>query len=451
MLRCRFSWLLSALLTLSCQGKQTGTPSDGAPSPDGANDTKQASEPDPPTGAEQAGEPWRERTRTHLLLRRHGPKMTTADYVAVTIGDTLEASPPLTSTATPLAFWPDHFASRAAHDGRNHFVIATGDAAPWQLRRHELGADGTVQVTDTVEIGEVVPAALHLVGDQLFMGQDNAVIRIDFAGPQPQRTEVHRRPDMIYKAYDLFVRDLEWLLAIDDEVVPIYAESLGLHQGAAPVREAGWELPGAINGHYYAGVLARRPGHAHGERNGTLYVLVSYGIMDGNGQDLAALPIRDGALTVEPELIINGGGRSKLPVLEEHVDRGSGEPRTLLAGAAFSPWRALARYLSADGRETLLLCAGPRDILAVPADFDGDSKASIVEIDGDCLDLLVDDGRIWALVDPDPSAADQPDPDPEAGPPSTSELLELALSAGDSPKATVLRRVALAGFDAIVR
>ena len=42
-------------------------------------------------------------------------------------------------------------------------------------------------------------------------------------------------------------------------------------------------------------------------------------------------------------------------------------------------------------------------------------------------------------------------PDPEAGPPQTSELLELALSSGDSPKATVLRRVALAGFDAIVR
>jgi hypothetical protein len=127
-------------------------------------------------------------------------------------------------------------------------------------------------------------------------------------------------------------------------------------------------------------------------------VVASYGIMDGHGQDLAALAIRDHALAVGPDVTLNSHAMEDPPVLEEHVSRETGKPEKLAFGRDYTPWTGLARVAPAEGPAWILLAAGPRGLLLLPERFGPTTRAEAVDVGGECADVLVDGERVLALV-----------------------------------------------------
>lgn len=429
---------LALLVPLGCkQGSKHSPPAAAS----GGDDDGADAPPKP-----EAPKPWVEAPRTHLLVQRHAPKQDTAEYLPVALADGLRAEAPVSLAAIANPRWPDHYLAPAAHGGGERFVAVAGEAEAWTLAVYQAGKSKPRQ---GIEFKGEHPAAMHLAGDKLLLGQANTVTFFDLGAERPRWTLLHTLEDMQFKAYDLFARSGDWLIAIDDVVTPIYADSFGLTANKAPKHEAGWQLPGAINGHYYAATLV--PSGDGDTRDGTLYALVAYGIMSGNGHNLTALEIVDGELKFESGAIVNSGAGGSLAVLEEHVDRGSGEPSKLLAGEDYSEWTALAHHRDASG-ERLLLCAEARDILVAPTQFKGLSELPSIELEGDCLDLLVDGERLWVIVDPEPR---ERAPAEEWAPPTTSKLLELKLEApakGEGPpKASVVDSLELPGHHRFVR
>lgn len=290
--------------------------------------------------------------------------------------------------AVPNPRWPGHHLSLVSHDGGDHWMALepkNGELAI--VRRHVDGRE-----VGFVPIGADPPAALHAFGTRVFVGRAAAVALADFAAPHPALTVLHERADMYGKPYDLFVRSGDWLVAIDDEVSPIYADTFTIGE-AAIVHDTAWDMPTFINGSYYAGAL-----RVDAARTGTLYALAHYGIMSGNGQDLVALPLERGKLTVGGDVILNGRVLTSPPVLEEHADRGSGKPDKLVAGTEMTGWRDLAVAPAAGDSGRLLIAASERGLLSLPTDFGPSTKADMIDLGGPCLDVRVEGGVVHALV-----------------------------------------------------
>jgi hypothetical protein len=375
------------LLALACtrteseQPSSTSSASPSAPQDTSPplNDTRPPSEPS-----------WTEPTRSHLLLHQHLPEQDSAKLLPMT----LSTDPPApglarTHAASPLPNWPGHFTSELSHDGGNQYVIVQGAPEAWQLEAWPFAL--TSDPTARVELGEVLPAAVTLIGADVLLGQANTIAWIDLAADPPTRVELTRRDELFGKAYDLFVRSGSWLIAIDDQVSPIWADGFRLGLGQ-PERIQDLELPSAINGSYYAGQLV-----ASGPTDGVLYLLLHYGIMDGHGHDLTALTLRAGKLSVSSEVLINSSAGIDPPVLEEHVDRRTDKPTKLAAGVDYSEWTQIA-YALAGGQPRLLISAGERGLLELPIDFGPTTKANVIELGGSVLDVIALGERTFTLV-----------------------------------------------------
>lgn len=343
----------------------------------------------PTTDASRA---WTDPPRTHLLLLRHEGTSPEVDVLPLRLSAELPA--PLATqrvAALPRADWPGHFLAVAAHGGEEGWVHAGGREGAWTLVQRGTSTQG---VTREVAVGPTIPAAMHMVGDAVLVGAGNTVGTVDLAVKDPRWQVLHERPDMQFKAYDLFARAGEWLVAIDDEVMPMYADAFTLDASGRATHRAAWSLPGVINGHYDAAVLGRR-GTGF---DGTLWVVAGYGIMDGHGQDLAALAIEDHALRFGPEVTLNSQPLEDPPVLEEHVSRETGKPEKLAFGSDYTPWTGLARWAPAEGPAKLLLAAGARGLLVLPEGFGPSTRAEAIDVGGECADVLVDGGRVRVLV-----------------------------------------------------
>jgi len=322
--------------------------------------------------------------RTHVLALRHVPEAGRLQVLPLRIGSVgFEVSAEVERPALPRTDWEGHYSAVLGHDGGTTWASAEPDGQGWQVVVHTIGKPETRTVAAPLR-----PAALHVVGSAVIAGADNTIGWIDLAAPTLAWQEIHRRPDMKFKAYDLFVRDAEWLIAIDDEVMPMYADSFAVDDRGKPTHARGWSLPGIINGHYTHAALARS-----GARDGVLFTVTPYGIMDGNGQDLAALRITGDVLAFDAKVTLNSTRLSDPPVLEEHVSRETRQPEKLAAGTGYTPWRGLALH---DGR--VLLAAGTRGLLVLPQVFTPDTKATVVAVGDECRDVLVADGRTWVLV-----------------------------------------------------
>lgn len=322
--------------------------------------------------------------RTHVLALRHVPEAGRLQVLPLRIGSVgFEVSAEVERPALPRTDWEGRYSAVLGHDGGTTWASAEPDGQGWQVVVHTIGKPETRTVAAPLR-----PAALHVVGSAVIAGADNTIGWIDLAAPTLAWQEIHRRPDMKFKAYDLFVRDAEWLIAIDDEVMPMYADSFAVDDRGKPTHARGWSLPGIINGHYTHAALARS-----GARDGVLFTVTPYGIMDGNGQDLAALKITGDVLAFDAKVTLNSTRLSDPPVLEEHVSRETRQPEKLAAGTGYTPWRGLALH---DGR--VLLAAGTRGLLVLPQVFTPDTKATVVAVGDECRDVLVADGRTWVLV-----------------------------------------------------
>jgi hypothetical protein len=110
-------------------------------------------------------------------------------------------------------------------------------------------------------------------------------------------------------------------------------------------------------------------------------MLGHYGIMDGSGHDLAALPLEGGKTKHDGELVLNSTASTDPPVLEEHIDRGSGKPTKIVAGTEVTTWTGVELVGEGDARR-ILLPAGARGLLAIPPKFTPETKAEDAKVDG---------------------------------------------------------------------
>lgn len=318
-----------------------------------------------------------------LLVEKHGDKDARASYLAI---DLSSARPQPISLADAPALargdWPGHFRTVAAHDGPRwvrgeakggRYALLVGDARGGAPRSIDLDGE---------------PTSLHLDGSALWVGLGRRLGWIDLAAARPAFQELVAR-DHQFKAYDLFARSGDRLVAIDDVVMPMVADFFATG-GKAPRRLADWRLPGVINGHYQHAALVPA-----GAGSWTLYLVAPYSIMDGSGHDLAAVPVRGDKLVFEEGLTLQNGRGGATPILEEHVDRGAGKPVSLVAGSEVTAWTGLA--VDPDGGR-LLIAAGKRGLIVLPGDFKSDSKGVLVDLGGECRDVAVRGGALVALV-----------------------------------------------------
>jgi hypothetical protein len=304
-------------------------------------------------------------------------------------------------------------------------VLAHGGGASWATAAPPEGGDATLRFHaggavaeyrlqrrgPTGEADRVVslrcktPSALALIGDLAVVGAGNQVVTVDFAAPDPVAQVVREREGMRRgKAYDLFARRGDWLIAIDDVVSPIYADGFRVTRGGLE-HEQDLRLPDSINGRYAVAALrATKP------RDGTLFAVVPYGIMDGNGHDLVALRFRAGKIVSRVDVVLQNASGGDPPVLSEHVSRvRADEPPRLVAGDAYTGWSGL---VVVDGEEgaRLLVSAGERGMLVLPAGFDASTRAQARDLGGPCLHVRERAGRVWALVGGDAPALIELDP-----------------------------------------
>ena len=408
----RFQWklvLAGLLVTLattgSCDRKRPQIETDSANRSAGQNSGRVMAT----DGGSQASQskPHPAGKRSWLVVVAHEHESATARYLPLRIvdpaarGSDLRAGTPIEHAAIELANWPGHYNSQAAQDSNGAILVVghpgaksggTGNqtsSPAWQVTRHDLAAGSQRDIAIDAE-----PTALHLHGEQLYVGAGHRVGHVDLRASQPRFTVIHERPDLRYKAFDLFVRHDDWLIAIDDEVFPLYADSFELADGKPPVHRGGWDLPSVINGHYDMAALL--PGQNTG--NGTIFLVASYGILSGDGYDLIGLPVRDHKLIAPDDFVLQNREASQPAVLEEHNGRGGSQPDKLLAGTNFTPWSGLALVRSG-ASAMLAIAVGQRGIFLVPGDFTMSSKVTQVDTGGQCFDVLADGSdTLHALV-----------------------------------------------------
>jgi len=340
-----------------------------------------------------SGKGWTERARTHLLLEQHENTSARARYLAVDVsGPAATLHSVVEAVALPMDNWPEHFVAVVSHDRAEHWVTPEIGEEGWALAHNRVTGERDRSVTILRP-----PDSVHLAGDVALVGIDNEVGYVDFTEETPKYTPIVQRAEAAFKAYDLFVRRGDWVVAIDDVVTPIYADTFRL--GASPVHSQAWEMPSFINGSYILGAL-----HRSDAESGTLFAIGTYGIMDGSGQDLVALAIENGKLKAKREVTLNATPLSDPPVLEEHVSRRTGKPEKLAAGSDMTPWTGLDLLHAGRELDRVLVAAGARGLLMISPSFGPETKAEVLDTGGECVDVVVDQRRVYLLVGGDSPA-----------------------------------------------
>ncbi len=364
------------------------------PRTDGPADKAQPTVPPPAEEVQEKppmkGPPfWREPAVTHLLAVAHENASPRATVLPIKLGDTLEPLETRDWGAQPIPNWKDHFTFVVAHGGEERYAVShrSGeDYGVWWAKIGDADAD------QTVSLGPVAPASMMVAWRTVLVGIENRVGQVDFTADTPAYEVVLEREEMKFKAYDLFVRRGDMVVAIDDVVTPIYADSFRIDGRGRLTPLAAFSMPGIINGSYVHAAL-----HTTSAVRGTLYAITPYGIMDGNGQDLSRLPMTDGKTSFDEELTLNSTRHPN--VLEEHVDRGTKKPTKLAAGTTYSAWTGLD-LLERDGQlHSVLVAAGSRGLFVLPPDIGPDSKATPIDLGASCLDVKVVGDRVFALVE----------------------------------------------------
>lgn len=379
--------LALSVLMASCGGREEGRPQVATPPPTPADAAParpvvpEAREAPAPYVENPADARW-------LVVEAHTHTEARARHAAIELDDQASKATVVPLGAAPALVhrsWSGHFRAVSAHQGPRWIRAAsTGTADAPRFRLVVADASAPKSAARTIDLGDLEPTALHLVGSTVHIGAGQRVGWIDLGAGTPAFTEVVSRQLRGGKAYDLFVRLGDRLLAVDDVVMPMLADWFALDSQGRARRLGDWSLPGVINGHYqHAALLTRGPGEW------TLFLVAQYSIRSGSGHDLAAVPVRGDSLVFPDDLVLQNARGGPIPVLEEHVARGSqGIGKTITA------WTGMA--VDAAGGK-LLIAAGGRGLLVVPTDFAHDTPVISVSL-GDCRDVIASGGHLFALI-----------------------------------------------------
>lgn len=314
-----------------------------------------------------------------LLLEQHARREPTVRYFAVELGVDPRTRPASTYLGEfpALTLYPNDKAPHhavAAHEGARWVQVVASERGGLRAVVRSLPASKPLA---TVELGDMTPAALHLVGDALWIGARAQVGWADLAEPSPQfRPLAVRKEHAPYgKYYDLFARAGDRLIAIDDVVLPLYADWFALDARGAPREHIGdWRLPAMPNGHYTGATLVR---------DGEDFVLFTTSTKSsgysGPGQGMFRLPIvRDAHV---------GNSRHPMPNIEES--------NPSVAGTRFTAWEGFT--VSPDGQQ-VLIAAGERGLLVMPSQLPEGVTAATIDLGGRVRDVTVRGAGLFALV-----------------------------------------------------
>lgn len=379
-----------------------------------------------------------------LLLERHDRAQAEARYLPVDLrGGALASAKlgtprtrpaihePRWGTRMPDGSWGPAYRTVVASEGdrfaRAEATPAGPDAFRYRLVVERLDGSGGASALASVDRGDAAPWALELAGQTLLVGGDGRLDHVELDAVPPAVRELVVRTGTFRKPYDLFVRQGEHLLAIDDQVAPRFADWLRLDARGRPTRVADLSLPGMINGVYAAAAIT-----PDGADAWTIHALLPFGIITGAGQTLATLHLRGSVLEPGGDVVLNGGG-GRAGVVEEFEPRGTHGTRHLVAGETMTTWSAIA---APPEPPVVLVAAGARGLLVFPRVLEPTTRPAVLELGGDCRDVLLRGRRIVALVGSGESAA----------------LVELRASATAPAGLEVAGRLALpASYDRFVR
>lgn len=335
-----------------------------------------------------------------IVLEDHPSTASSARYVAIAFGQDPASKPGVRSLG-------EHSADRHPHrDGvflthptfdAGELALAIpggGEGASWSV--HLIRDEATAP--RTIPLGKLQPTALHRVGRALFLGvleeETPRLGWLDLDEKMPSFRELNTHGKLPrFKAYDLFARSGSRLLAIDDVVTPIYADWIELDAQGHPSHSEPWTLPSFINGHYTLAALT-----PSGKGLWNLFAVGRYGIMSGSGHDLVRMTVQNRTLKESGVRTINSslGGSSELPVIEEHVPRGTMTKELRITGDRFTEWTGLAFDPSSD---QVLVAAGDRGLFSFASSLPKTTTPTVIDVGGECHDVrLLEPGIALALV-----------------------------------------------------
>ena len=327
-----------------------------------------------------------------LILQQHISPATTARMLPVA----LTTDGPVVGQSTEIVApelwnWRQQRKVLASAAGEHWIAAAQSESGEWQLHVHSAAEPAAKPRSIPLDLDSIT--GLLAVDHRVVVGSGNRVGYVDTSADAPSFTLLAERRGA-GKAFDVFARDGDLIVAIDDEVSPIYAELLTVRGDREITHLEGWNMPTFINGVYRLAALSISDAKA---RDGVLYATGSYEIMSGDGQDLTAIPIRGGKLPGGlAEVLNDGSGVSNPPVIEEHVSRGSGAVEKIVHGKNMTMWTGLA--VTAGSPRQVALAAGSRGLLLFPGDFDHQTKATAADLGGACHDIITVGEDTYALI-----------------------------------------------------
>lgn len=325
---------------------------------------------------------WTEPARTRLALLEHDPRRRTGQVVSFLLdprGATIASA--FDVPAMPLDPGSAYSHVVAAHDGADAFAVARADTpdGPWYVDVRDLSSSAPWR---SVPIPHAPPAALLISGGWVLVGHAERVSAFRVDDPEGTYTELLHRRVLGGKAYDVFARHGPYVVAIDDMIMPMYADSFKLGSGV-PEHIAGYDMPSLVNGHYVRAALDL---DANGD--GRLFADSRFSHRSGSGQCLVAVPFAGGAPASIPHPTV-------AITTCESIHRNDDTGARLFAGASMTSWLGLAATPAArSGR--VLIAAGTRGLFSLPQNFTSDSKPNIHNI-GTITDVLAQGDHVWAL------------------------------------------------------
>jgi hypothetical protein len=386
----KVAFVSASLLLAACNhGKEGAARDKKAPAVPGQNLPKEADAP--------ATKEIKDMPRNHLVLLSYRDDQAEGHLVVASIDKpqfTLSSEVPL--KATPWKNWEGHYKLVAAADATGWISSYPGEAEGTWSFTHQLFTEEGPPHQKNVKLEEV--AGLHRIEDLALAGTNTRLGSIDLRTENSSFTEIKNRREFPYKAYDVFARSGNLIVAVDDEVIPMFAEFLELDAKGTPKLVSSWSLPSIINGSFIDAIFEA----SSGRHSGTLYLLANYGIITGPGQLIAALEVKDGKLSFDSQTTLNSSGTgSESPrVREEFSDRTGPELKHLglVYGTERTTWNGMAPIRKQGKLAGIALAAKARGLLILPANFGPKTAAQAIDVGGECMDVQSVGERLFALV-----------------------------------------------------
>ena len=336
-----------------------------------------------------------------MVADQHDNTQTWIQFVSVP--DTSIATAPTSKPYPAIERYPGDdlkIPAPITHDGNGAYAIIGSSGDKHHVDYYpSLSADAV-----TVSLGAIYPKALLLHGKTLFVGSSRAELGwIHLDADPPFYVKFVERSDSIYKAYDMFARAGNHVLAIDDEYEPIVSDLFLVDKRGNPNHLAQIYLP--IASYKHAIILPPSPENGH-----FLYLMSEFRHFIQESQQAEYAEHRLTRLEIIDSAVIKRNGEqgkrsyhnSAYEIKQgaqpsDHGMRRSPHRGQLIAGKKYTRWLGMAVTI-ADGSPVAWVAAGDRGILRFGERPTEDSRPSQYDMGAPCLDIIAIGNTLYAIL-----------------------------------------------------